>query len=103
MEVDDLHVRSDAANGHVTVGAKGIFTASPNDTGDVSAMTVLIIGSATERVVIVDNAIVSLRVFQVLHTMDTTINDGYADSGSVIAKTPCVVGQHAHGCIVHLL
>lgn len=102
MEVNDLHIWCDSANRHVTVGADGILAASPNDSGDVSAVTVLVVRTPTERIVVVDDSIMSLGVLQVVHPVDTTVNDGDGDSGSVIAKTPCVVGQHAHGCIIHL-
>src|SRR5579864_4323770 len=102
MEVDDLHIRCNSSNGHITVGADGIFAASPDDSGDVSAMTVLVIGSATERIEVVDNSIMSLRVLQVVYTMHATVDDCYSNAGSVQTQAPCVVCQHADCCIIHL-
>ena len=59
MKVDDIYIWCDPANGHVTIGADGIFTASPDDSGDVSAMAVLVISPATQGIVVEHDSIMS--------------------------------------------
>src|SRR5437667_8169049 len=103
MKVDQFDVGCDAANGHITIGTGRIFATSPDDSGNVSAVTILVVASATERIEVVYDPVVPLRVLQIVHTMDATIDDSDSHACSIKTEVPSVVCQHAYVSIVHLI
>src|ERR1700758_4712198 len=103
MKVQQFNVGGDAANGHITIGTDRIFATPADDPGHVSTMTILVVGSATQRIEVVNDPIMPLRVLQIVHTMDATIDDSDSHASSIKAEVPGIVCQHSYGSIVHLI
>src|SRR5262249_19336832 len=102
MEIKDLHIWRNTPDADVTVGAEGILATSSNDSSDVSTVAVLIVVSAAQGVEVVNDSIVSLRVLQVVHTVNAAINNRHGHPRAVEAEVPGIVCQHSNGCVVHL-
>src|SRR5258707_12873 len=103
MKVDQLNIGCDAANGHIAVGAERTFATASDDSGNVSAVAILVVGPASQRIVVVHDAIMPLRVLQIIHTMDATVDDSDCYACSIKPEIPSIVCQHADGGIVHLI
>src|SRR5579864_3015864 len=103
MKVDQFDVGCDAPNGHITTGTDRIFATPADNPGNVSAMTILVVGSTTQRIEVVNDPIMPLRVLQIVHTMDATIDDSDSHTSSLKAEVPGIVCQHSYGGIVHVI
>src|ERR1700757_1888129 len=103
MKVDQFNVGRDAANGHVTIGTGQFFPPPADDSGNVSAMTILIVTSPTQSIDVVNDPIMPLRVLQIVYTMDATIEDMDSHTNSHKPGVPGIVCQPSYGSIVHLI
>ena len=61
MEIQDLHIWCYASDSNITVRTQGILSASNDDSGDVGTVAVLVITAPTQRVEVVDDAIVPVH------------------------------------------
>ena len=69
----------------------------------MSAVTVLVIGPTTQCIKVVKDSIFALCIFEIVDVVDATVDHGHSNACSVQTQVPCIVGQHSHRCIIHLL
>src|SRR6185369_9284642 len=88
MKIDDFGIGRHPANHQVAARTCTILAIAPDYAGNVRTMAVAIVRAATERVVVVDDSIMALRILQILCTVHSTIDNSNSDTGAVQAKAP---------------